>query len=126
MQIDVVTPEGHVLNGPCHSVTLHAHDGSMGILPGHAPMVAELGAGVLHVETDSKQVKEILLSGGYLQILKDSVTVLATESWELDKIDREDASGALDTALKMTASDDATRKAKEKAIARARALLAHA
>lgn len=124
MILSVVTPEGPVLEGPCRSLSVQAHDGSMGILPGHAPMVVELGAGVLTAVTE-EGTREVVLAGGYLQVLEDKVSVLATESWELGAIDREQAQKDLDAALAITAHTDEERGARDRAIARARALLAN-
>jgi len=46
-QCEVLTPDGRVFSGQVREVALPAHDGQMGVLVNHAPMVCELGYGLL-------------------------------------------------------------------------------
>jgi F-type H+-transporting ATPase subunit epsilon len=71
----VVTPERSVLDADAESVTVPTHDGEVGILPGHARLLARLGNGELRVTTGGKTVS-FYVEGGFLQVAEDRVTVL--------------------------------------------------
>ncbi len=57
-------------------VQVPAKEGYIGILPGHAALLSELGEGDLHVETATGR-HQIPVFGGYLEIRDDQVRVLA-------------------------------------------------
>ena len=82
--LTIATPERTVLSGnPVESVTIPAWGGEMGVLPGHAPQVAQLKEGVLHYrEAGRKEVFSVL--NGFAEIYRDRVLVLA-EAAELAK-----------------------------------------
>ena len=82
--LTIVTPEKTVLaDKPVESVTIPAWGGEMGVLPGHAPQVAQLREGVLHYrEAGRKEVFSVL--NGFAEIYRDRVLVLA-EAAELAK-----------------------------------------
>ena len=123
MQLSVVTPEGSFFDGEVTSVTAPAWDGSMGVLNGHAPLVTELGSGLLVAQGDKEE--RIILSGGYLQVLNNKVTVLATYACHSTDVDADQAQKDLDEALAMHSKTEADTKAKMEAIARAKALIEH-
>lgn len=77
MQVAILTPEQQFPEHRADHIIVPAHDGLLGILPGHAPMVVQLGTGQLAIEhaTDPRAV--YLIEGGVLQITDDQVTVLA-------------------------------------------------
>lgn len=82
--LTIVTPERTVLaDKPVESVTIPAWGGEMGVLPGHAPQVAQLKEGLLHYrEAGRKEVFSVL--NGFAEIYRDRVLVLA-EAAELAK-----------------------------------------
>jgi F-type H+-transporting ATPase subunit epsilon len=53
-----------------------AYNGSMGILKGHAPLMALLGTGTLRIDAGGSS-KSYAVSGGFLQVVDDTVTVLS-------------------------------------------------
>lgn len=82
--LTIVTPEKTVIaDKPVDFVTIPAHGGEMGVLPGHAPLVAQLREGVLQYrEGQRKEVFAVL--NGFAQVQRDKVLVLA-EAAELAK-----------------------------------------
>jgi F-type H+-transporting ATPase subunit epsilon len=82
----VVTPEKSILDVQATRVTVPAHDGEVGILPGHARLLARLGNGELRVTVDGK-VRSFYVEGGFLQVADDRVTVLTDAAFEPDQID---------------------------------------
>ena len=124
MQLSVVTPEGSFYDGEVDSLVAPGWDGSLGVLKGHAPMVTELGSGLLVANTSGEETK-IVLAGGYLQVLKDKVTVLATFAVNRSEIDAEAARKELEEAQSMKASTQDDMKSRLAAIERAKALIDH-
>ena len=78
MRVAVISPTGAAFEGTASSVTAPAHDGKVGILYGHAPMVVLLGEGVLRIHTVDGDT-EFHVSRGFLQVVDNDVSVLAEE-----------------------------------------------
>lgn len=78
LRVSVITPERVIFEGDAEQVVAPAWDGQVGVLRGHAPMMALLGEGELRVDT-SGGAQTFRVNGGFLQVAEDSVTVL-TES----------------------------------------------
>ena len=105
----ITSPEGLVFEGNARFVVVPAMDGEMGILQRHAPLIAALGAGEIRVETvDSSEKKRFFLDGGFVQVLEDSVTVLATEAEALESLNRTAAEERLNLLLESPPSRSAT------------------
>ncbi|HEX9375611.1 MAG TPA: F0F1 ATP synthase subunit epsilon [Actinomycetota bacterium] len=76
LEVHVVTPEQEVWTGEADMVVATAADGQLGVLPGHAPLLALLGKGLLAVVSGGQR-KEIEVDGGFLHVNSDRVDVLA-------------------------------------------------
>jgi F-type H+-transporting ATPase subunit epsilon len=76
MHVTVISPESAVFDGEADSVVAPAYDGEVGILANHAPMVTTLGNGTLTV-TAGSVVHQFSVQGGFLQVVKNSVRILA-------------------------------------------------
>ena len=74
----ITTPEAQVFDAEVQSVTLPAHDGRMGVMKNHAPMMVELGEGDLLVEgLDRHEArKRFSVQGGFAQIKDNRLVVL--------------------------------------------------
>jgi F-type H+-transporting ATPase subunit epsilon len=78
VRVQVVTPDSTFFDGDAASVVLPAWDGEVGILPGHAPLIARLGHGVARVEPSPGAPKVLIaIYGGFVKVQDDLVTVLA-------------------------------------------------
>ena len=86
LQCTVVTPERSILDEPAESVIVPAHDGEIGILPGHARLLAKLGVGVLRVKT-SGGTKQMFVEGGFVQVADNRVTVLTDTAMPVSDVD---------------------------------------
>ena len=93
IELQVVTPQRHVLQETVHSVEIPGKEGYMGILPGHAPLITELGIGILGYRKGS-DVKLLTVIHGYAEVLPDRVIVLAELSERAEDIDYERAKAA--------------------------------
>jgi F-type H+-transporting ATPase subunit epsilon len=90
IELEVVTPQRFVLQEDVKSIEMPGKDGYLGILPGHAPLITELGIGVLTYQTDS-DTRKLAVMQGYAEVLPDRVIVLAEISERPEEINVEKA-----------------------------------
>ena len=76
LEVHVVTPEQEVWTGEADMVVATAIDGEIGILPGHAPLLAALDVGRLSIDTGGAK-EEAAVDGGFLHVKDNRVDVLA-------------------------------------------------
>lgn len=76
LTLALITPEATIYEGEADMVVLPAWDGEMGILRGHAPMMALLGQGELRITRDGAETT-FYVSGGFMQVADDVVSVLS-------------------------------------------------
>ena len=76
LKVRVVSPESVVFEGGAAAVVAPAWDGQVGILPGHAPMLALVGSGVLTIDRPGGGSDTFHVAGGVLKVERDQVTVL--------------------------------------------------
>ena len=74
--VRVVSPEKVVYEGDATAMVAPAWDGQVGILPGHAPFLALLGAGELTVEVPGGGTNRYYVAGGILKVEGGTATVL--------------------------------------------------
>ncbi len=97
LALEVVTPERLLVREDVAAVQALAANGYLGILPGHAPLLAELGTGFLNFEAGGKRWY-LAVHGGYLEILGDRVRVLANAAERAEEIDVARAKAAMERA----------------------------
>ena len=76
MHVTVISPERAVYEGEADAVTAPAFDGEIGILDRHAPLMTVLGTGTLSIRSGGA-TKRFRVQGGFLQVVHNSVRVLA-------------------------------------------------
>ena len=79
LRVAVISPERTVFEGEADMVVAPAWDGEVGVLRGHAPMLALLGEGELRVRTPAGE-QRFRVRGGFLQVADDVVTVLSEQA----------------------------------------------
>jgi F-type H+-transporting ATPase subunit epsilon len=97
IELQIVTPERHVLQETVQSVEIPGKEGYLGILPGHAPLITELGVGILGYRKGS-ETKFVTVIQGYAEVLPDRVIVLAEISERAEEIDVARSKAAHDRA----------------------------
>jgi F-type H+-transporting ATPase subunit epsilon len=102
--LDIVTPERTVLSEDVISLQLPAVSGSMGVLAEHAPLLAELGVGECVVKMPTGAEEQLVLSGGFVEISREKVTILADTAEFAGEIDVNRAEAALARARDMVMS----------------------
>ncbi|HXA79488.1 MAG TPA: F0F1 ATP synthase subunit epsilon [Candidatus Acidoferrales bacterium] len=86
IELQIVTPERHVLQETVQSVEIPGKEGYLGVLPGHAPLITELGVGILAYRKGSEN-RFLTVIHGYAEVLPDRVIVLAEISEKAEEID---------------------------------------
>jgi F-type H+-transporting ATPase subunit epsilon len=107
IQLEVVTPARRVLSALVDSVEIPGKDGYLGILPGHAPLLTELGIGALSY-VQSGQTHYLTVIEGFAEVLSERVIVLAEVSERSDEIDRARAEEAAKRAQERLAKSGST------------------
>ena len=98
IQLVVVTPERQILKETVSEVTLPGADGYLGVLPGHAPLITELGIGELTYRTEGGETGLLAVIRGFAEVLPDHVSVLAETAEFAEDIDLSRAQEALKRA----------------------------
>ena len=105
IQLEIVTPERMFFRGEVDEVSVPAVQGSLGILPGHAPLLSELEIGTLSYRRGSEELS-LFCSWGFVEVLPDRVSVLAEVAEAPDQIDVAGAQEALRQAEELLRSGD--------------------
>jgi F-type H+-transporting ATPase subunit epsilon len=103
LQLEVVTLERSVVRATVAEVQLPGRDGFLGILPGHTPLLTELGIDALSYQQGSETFF-IAVIGGLAEVLPDRVIVLADSAERAEEIDVPRAHADADRARKLLAS----------------------
>jgi len=107
IQLVVVTPERQLLRETVTEVDIPGNEGQLGILPGHAPLMTEVGIGELSYRASvSSQPVTLAVIQGFAEVLADRVTVLAETAERAEEIDVARAEAAKARAEKRLASND--------------------
>jgi len=99
IHLEVVTPDKRVVSEVVDAVVLPGSEGSLGVLPGHTPLLTTLGIGELAYSRRGAK-GYVAIAWGFAEVLPDRVNVLAEIAERAEGIDRERAARARDRALK--------------------------
>jgi F-type H+-transporting ATPase subunit epsilon len=78
LKVSVISPQAVLFEGEADSVVAPAYDGEVGILTGHAPLMALLGDGELRLGGGTG--RRFKVSGGFMQVLNDQVRVVTEKA----------------------------------------------
>ena len=124
-QLEVVTPTREVVREAVTEAQIPARGGYLGVLPGHTPLLAEMGIGELSYHAGGR-VHTCTAMGGFVEVLGDRVIVLADAAERAEEIDVKRAEAARDRAQKRLAATNDPNidwKAEEDALQRAQVRL---
>ena len=86
IELQIVTPQRHVLQETVLAIEIPGKEGYLGILPGHAPLITELGIGILSYRKGD-ETRYLTVINGYAEVLPGRVIVLAELSERAEEID---------------------------------------
>ena len=98
IHLEIVTPEQRLVNEVVDEVVLPGSEGSLGVLPGHTPLLTTLGIGELMYRRGTTR-RFLAIAWGFAEVLPDRVSVLAEIAERAEGIDRERARKARDRAM---------------------------
>ncbi|HEU5183971.1 MAG TPA: F0F1 ATP synthase subunit epsilon [Gemmatimonadaceae bacterium] len=79
LTVSVISPERTLFDGEATQVVAPAYDGEVGILTGHAPMMALLGRGTLRIASGGGD-RRFTVEGGFLQVVDNQVRVVTEKA----------------------------------------------
>ncbi len=108
LRLEVITPARQVLNVETESVIVPADHGEVGFLHNHAPLVASLEIGVLRYGKKNGEKEWVAISGGFVEVSDNKVTVLADAAELAKEIDVVRAEAARERAERRLRSREAS------------------
>jgi F-type H+-transporting ATPase subunit epsilon len=97
LQLQIVSADRSLVAEQVDEVEIPGSDGYFGVLPGHTPLLALLGAGVLWYRQGQERT-DVAIAFGFAEVQPDRVTILAMVAERADEIDVERAEAALKRA----------------------------
>jgi F-type H+-transporting ATPase subunit epsilon len=113
-QCELISPAGKLLDCRTPSVVFPAHDGQVGVLYNHMPMLSQLGLGVMRVTQPSDGGREasgqpaevdFFVDGGFALVAENSVTVIAYDALALRDVKAETIKSMMDDAAEHLAGE---------------------
>ncbi len=105
LRVRLVTPERILFEADAAAVELPSKSGYMEVLYGHAPLMAELGAGDVTIhgvaDADATETTRYNVSWGFVEVLPNRVTILASDALKPEEIDVPRAEQQLERGEKM-------------------------
>ena len=105
LELEVATPERLLVREDVTEVQVPGKNGYMGILPGHAALLSQLGSGVLDYVAGGRR-RYLAVAGGFLEVLPGHVRVLADVAERAEDIDAARARAALQRAQELIGGYD--------------------
>ncbi len=99
INVTIVTPFGTQAEYNAFHIRLPGSEGDFGVLPEHIPFLTTLRIGLIHLDTTQGKIIWAV-SGGFVEVLNNKVTILAESAEQAEQIDRERAEAALQRAQK--------------------------
>ncbi|MEE8223427.1 MAG: F0F1 ATP synthase subunit epsilon [Alphaproteobacteria bacterium] len=104
VEFELVSPARLLVSEPVEMVVVPGVEGDFGVLPGHAPVIAQVRPGVIDIHGDGKVIRRIFVAGGFAEVTPERCTVLAEEARPVEDIDGAEARERL--AAARTAMDN--------------------
>lgn len=99
IQVEIVTPERVVYSSEAKMVIAKGVEGDLGILPNHMPLVTPLKVAPVRVKKEGEQAEQMIaVSGGFMEVRREKVTILAQTAELPDEIDLDRAIAAKERA----------------------------
>jgi F-type H+-transporting ATPase subunit epsilon len=99
MHVDLVAVERLIWSGPAQMVVARTVDGDIGVMPGHAPLLAQLREGfAARIIEPNGTVQAVAVHGGFLSVTKNGVSILAEDAELSENIDVTAARAAYERA----------------------------
>ena len=107
MHCDIVSAEKSIFSGRVQMVIAAGSLGDLGIAPGHAPLLTAIIPGPVKLILESGEEEVFYVSGGFLEIQREVVTLLSDTAIRADDVDEVAAVKAVEDAEKAIANQGA-------------------
>ena len=104
MHCDIVSAEKSIFSGMVQMVIAAGSLGDLGVAPGHAPLLTALIPGPVRLTLDNGDEEVFYVSGGFLEVQRDVVTLLTDTAIRADDVDEAAAVKAMEDAEKAIAN----------------------
>ncbi|OHD64391.1 MAG: ATP synthase F1 subunit epsilon [Spirochaetes bacterium RBG_13_51_14] len=85
----ILTPERYLFDGEIAFAVVQAHNGEMGFLVDHAPLISSLGYGEIRL-SDAKTTSYFVVEGGVVQIRDNKLIILAEKALKKDELNKDE------------------------------------
>ena len=97
-QLELVTPARIMVQKAASMVVAPGVEGFFGVLPRHAPLLADLDRGIVEVYENGKVVNRYMIDGGLADVTPEAVIILAERAEDLDTVDAGDLKARAEAA----------------------------
>lgn len=111
IKVNIVTPDGPVVETEADMIISTTEAGEIGVLPGHVAMVAPLQIGALRIKKGGT-IEAVAVHGGFMEVRPEVVTILAQSAEAADSIDIARAKTAQKRASARVKAEQDAREAK--------------
>ncbi|QQG52562.1 MAG: ATP synthase F1 subunit epsilon [Candidatus Falkowbacteria bacterium] len=101
IKFEIVTPERVVLKQEILQITVPTASGEITVLPDHIPLVSILKSGVIEIKRADNITEIMAVSGGFLEVMKDKVVILADTAERAEELDEARIKEAREKAEKL-------------------------
>lgn len=98
LHVSIVTPQATAFTGSALAVTVPGSKSAFQVLYNHAPIISSLEVGVIKVEDPSNHVKYYATKEGFVEVLKNNVSIIVNELMDAAEIDESQAEADLEAA----------------------------
>jgi len=104
IHLNITSLEESIYSGDVVMLVVSGEDGELGIMPGHMALLTAIKPGQIKIVTTDNKEEYYYISGGFLEVQPDVVTILADTVMRADNIDRERAEEARKKAEQILAT----------------------
>ena len=97
LDVEIVTAEKTIFSGQASLILVPGIEGELGILSSHAPLITELDSGEILIRNEQEELS-LVLSGGFVEVFNDKVTILADAAERTNEINIETTKEAIQKA----------------------------
>lgn len=125
----LLTPNRRLLDCRAGSLVVPSHDGQLGILRNHIPMLCKLGLGIMLVRDvtvgKGRPVPDMsfLIDGGFVRVSENNVTVLAYDATSFEGVDMDEVEAMISEAKRLLAGDAYTKQRRAHDVEKAAVLM---
>ncbi len=106
VSFELASPEALLVSAAVDMVVVPGAEGDFGVLPGHAPFISTVRAGVIDVYDGDKIDQRIFVADGFAEVNERGCIVLSSEAYPVDELDRGEVEERLKAAQDELADAD--------------------